>query len=40
MGFDVHAEHAGDRIELASNDPMYEDMALKFAEHFIWIAAP
>jgi len=25
-------------IELAAHDPMYEDMALKFAEHFIWIA--
>jgi Glycosyl hydrolase family 63 C-terminal domain len=25
-------------IELTANDPMYEDMALKFAEHFIWIA--
>src|SRR5450631_570080 len=25
-------------IELAAHDPMYEDMALKFAEHFLWIA--
>jgi Glycosyl hydrolase family 63 C-terminal domain len=25
-------------VELASHDPMYEDMALKFVEHFIWIA--
>jgi hypothetical protein len=25
-------------IELAANDPFYEDMAIKFAEHFIWIA--
>ncbi len=25
-------------IELAAHDPMYEDMCLKFAEHFIWIA--
>ena len=25
-------------MELAAHDPMYEDMALKFAEHFIWIA--
>jgi hypothetical protein len=25
-------------IELTAHDPMYEDMALKFAEHFIWIA--
>jgi hypothetical protein len=25
-------------IELAANDPSYEDMATKFAEHFIWIA--
>ena len=25
-------------IELAAHDPIYEDMALKFAEHFIWIA--
>ncbi len=26
-------------IELAAHDPFYEDMALKFAEHFLWIAA-
>jgi hypothetical protein len=26
-------------IELASHDPAYQDMALKFAEHFVWIAA-
>jgi hypothetical protein len=25
-------------VELAAHDPMYEDLALKFAEHFIWIA--
>ncbi|HEY2120570.1 MAG TPA: hypothetical protein VGH37_15375 [Candidatus Acidoferrum sp.] len=25
-------------VELAAHDPAYEDMALKFAEHFIWIA--
>ncbi|MGC1296171.1 MAG: glucosidase [Alloacidobacterium sp.] len=25
-------------VELAAHDPMYEDMALKFTEHFIWIA--
>jgi hypothetical protein len=25
-------------VELATHDPMYEDMALKFAEHFLWIA--
>jgi hypothetical protein len=25
--------------ELAAHDPTYEDMALKFAEHFVWIAA-
>jgi len=25
-------------MELASHDKMYEDMALKFAEHFVWIA--
>ena len=25
-------------IELSTHDPMYEDMAIKFAEHFIWIA--
>ena len=25
-------------VELASHDPFYEDMALKFAEHFLWIA--
>ena len=25
-------------MELAAHDPFYEDMALKFAEHFLWIA--
>lgn len=25
-------------IELAANDPMYEDMAIKFVNHFVWIA--
>jgi hypothetical protein len=25
-------------VELAAHDPMYEDMAIKFANHFIWIA--
>jgi len=25
-------------VELAAHDPFYEDMALKFIEHFIWIA--
>ncbi len=25
-------------VELASHDSLYEDMAIKFAEHFIWIA--
>src|SRR5271163_847484 len=25
-------------MELASHDPFYEDMAVKFADHFIWIA--
>jgi hypothetical protein len=25
-------------MELAADDPMYEDMVLKFAEHFVWIA--
>jgi hypothetical protein len=25
-------------LELAMHDPMYEDMALKFVEHFFWIA--
>jgi hypothetical protein len=25
-------------VELAANDSYFEDMALKFAEHFIWIA--
>jgi hypothetical protein len=25
-------------VELAANDPFYEDMALKFADHFLWIA--
>ena len=26
-------------LELAQHDPLYEDMALKFAEHFVFIAA-
>src|ERR1700730_9226529 len=26
-------------VELTAHDPHYEDMALKFAEHFVWIAA-
>ena len=26
-------------LELALHDPVYEDMALKFFEHFLWIAA-
>jgi hypothetical protein len=26
-------------LELAENDPTYEEMALKFVEHFLWIAA-
>lgn len=26
-------------VELASQDPMYEEFATKYAEHFIWIAA-
>ncbi|MGC1449692.1 MAG: glucosidase [Candidatus Sulfotelmatobacter sp.] len=25
-------------IELAASDPFYEDMAMKFADHFLWIA--
>jgi hypothetical protein len=25
-------------VELTAHDPVYEDMAVKFAEHFIWIA--
>ena len=25
-------------VELAAHDPIYEDMAMKFAEHFLWIA--
>ena len=25
-------------VELAADDPFYEDMAMKFAEHFLWIA--
>jgi hypothetical protein len=25
-------------VELAAHDPFYEDIALKFAEHFLWIA--
>ncbi len=26
-------------IELAAEDPSYEDMCLKFVEHFLWIAS-
>jgi hypothetical protein len=26
-------------VELTAHDPSYEDMAVKFAEHFVWIAA-
>ncbi|MCW5890194.1 MAG: glucosidase [bacterium] len=26
-------------LELAADDPLYEDLALKFVEHFLWIAA-
>ena len=26
-------------LELSAHDPTYEDMAIKFAEHFLWIAA-
>src|SRR3984893_4441281 len=25
-------------VELAANDPFYEDMAIKFVDHFVWIA--
>jgi hypothetical protein len=25
-------------VELTAHDPHYEDMAVKFAEHFVWIA--
>ena len=25
-------------VELAAHDPFYEDMAIKFVEHFLWIA--
>ena len=25
-------------VELATHDPMYEDMAIKFVNHFVWIA--
>ena len=25
-------------VELAAQDPMYEDMAMKFSDHFLWIA--
>ena len=25
-------------VELAAHDPFYEDMAIKFADHFLWIA--
>ncbi len=26
-------------VELAGHDPVYQDMAIKFVEHFLWIAA-
>jgi hypothetical protein len=25
-------------VELAANDPIYEDIAINFAGHFLWIA--
>ena len=31
-------EHAGHRLELAREDPAYEDVASKFFEHFVYIA--
>ena len=34
---DVHAQHAGHRLELATSDPAYEDVASKFFEHFVHI---
>jgi hypothetical protein len=34
----VHVEFAGYRLELAKEEPCYEDMASKFWEHFIYIA--
>ena len=27
-------------VEIATHDPIYEDMARKFLEHFLWIARP
>ena len=32
-------EHARDRARAATHDPIYEELALKFVEHFFWIAA-
>ena len=26
-------------VELAAHDPTYQDLAAKFVEHFLWIAA-
>jgi len=31
-------KHAGHRLELASENPVYEDVASKFWEHFLYIA--
>ena len=35
---DVCAQHAGIALELAKEDPAYEDMAIKFFEHFVYIS--
>jgi len=34
----VHAQHAAIALELASENPVYEDVASKFWEHFLYIA--
>jgi hypothetical protein len=30
--------HVADCLELALHDPLYEDLAIKFFEHTLWIA--
>ena len=32
-------EHAGDRCRIGADRPGYEDMAVKFLEHFLWIGS-
>ena len=38
MGLHVRQNMLEIAAELTAHDPAYEDMAVKFAEHFVWIA--